>query len=451
MKQNVRFVCNECGAISQSWIGKCPECLSWNTLVKEVIEDQKKKPVKTDNPPVRLSEVQIKDNSTITLKNDLVNRFFGEGIISGATILIAGEPGVGKSTFLLFLSDIVPEGSKIYYFSGEESVSQIKRRALRIGAKNNSLYLSNTSCLEQIIKKCSEDKPDFIFIDSIQTVYSKEVDSGAGSVTQIKQCASELINYSKETGTPLIIVGHITKQGDIAGPKVLEHMVDAVVYFMSDIQPQYRVIRSIKNRYGSVNEILLFEMKEDGLKPVQNSTLFFAEKDDNSLLEGRVRTALLEGRAPIITILEALVVPSVYASPRIVSEALDNARISRISAIMIKHLGENLNNYDLFVNIAGGLKTKDVAGDLAIAACVYSSKHRFVIDNYTAFIGELSLSGKVISVPGIEIRIRELANCGFKKIFLPSAVKGAIKDITGVEYVFVKIISELPELIKPDK
>ncbi len=441
MKIEARFVCKECGYISQSWIGKCPECQTWNSFIKELLESPVKNKKSIDEKIIKITDIDENDNCAEKTGEELLNSFFGDGIVSGSVTLLGGEPGIGKSTFLLFLTKSIPSAKKIYYFSGEESTGQIKKRADRTGANIPNLFISNISNIESIIKKCDEDKPDFLFIDSIQTVHSKDVDSGPGSISQIKYCASELIHYSKKSGVPVFMVGHITKSGDIAGPKILEHMVDTVVYFQTDIQPQYRMIRSIKNRFGSVNEILLFEMNNEGLVLLENSSVFFLNREDNTVVDGRARTIILEGRSPIISLVEALVVPSVYASPRVVSEGVDTAKVSRICAILTKNFNENINNYDIYLNISGGLKTRDVGLDFAVAVSIYSSKHKKPVDNKTAFIGELSLSGQIRSVSGIEIRVKELVKCGFLKIYLPSAVSGKIKNIQA-ELLFVDDINE---------
>lgn len=420
MKVKRKYVCSQCGYVSANWIGKCPECLNWNTLIEEIYNLPKKNiNFENESKLVNSNEIELSDSYFLSTVNEKVNSFFGEGITAGSVILITGEPGVGKSTFLLYLSNILDKNIKKYYFSGEESHLQIKKRCNRLNLSDINLYISNEVNVEKIIDLCKKDKPDIIFIDSIQTCNSSDVDTSVGTITQIKFCTSLLIQFAKLYSIPIIITGHMTKSGDIAGPKVMEHMVDVVVIFESEFNYYYRVIRSIKNRYSSIDELLIFEMKEDGLFLVNDISQYFIDKENTESSVGKCKTVIVEGRHPIVCEIEALVVPTVYSNPRRFSEGADVSRVARIAAILDKHINEKFNNFDIYFNISGGIKTKDVGIDLAIAVAIYSSKNKLKIKNNIAVIGELSLTGKIRNIIRIEQRINEAKKFGIDSLFIP--------------------------------
>lgn len=439
MKLKKRFVCKECGNVSVSWLGKCPECNSWSSFIEEIIEDNKSKKESLVNiqKPVKIQEVQSSTQDLIKFNEDNLNIFFGEGIVLGSIILLAGEPGIGKSTFLFFLSNYIERKNKVFYFSGEESAVQIKKRFDRVGDDDSSVFISNTSDIDAIVEISNKEKPAFIFIDSIQTVFSREVDSGPGTISQIKKCTQVLTELAKTSGMVIIIVCHITKSGEIAGPKVMEHMVDVVTYFESDFKNQYRVLRSKKNRFGNVDEMLFFEMESSGLSLITNPSTFFIENESSKELTGKCKTVIIEGKRPMIIDIEALVVPSSYPNPRRFSEGVELSRLNRIIAILDKHINENLNNYDVYLNISGGIKTSDVGIDLAIAAAVYSSKNKISINSNRIFIGELSLTGQIKKVYKLENRHKEAEKFGYENIFSPSDKKNIINDISFMKEILL--------------
>lgn len=440
MKKRKQFVCSECGNISPVWAGKCNQCNSWNSFI-ETETDVKKKVQKSNHIDTiqNINEIHFSDTDIYLTKIDDINNFFGNGIVKGSIILLSGEPGVGKSTFLLYLSGILQK--KIFYFTGEESKEQIKNRFLRVGSPSESLYISDISEVESIISVCEKQKPEVIFIDSIQTIYSNEIDNAPGNITQIRTSIHNIIEFAKKHGITVFIVGHINKTGDIAGPKVVEHMVDVVVFIETCDSDIFRIIRSRKNRYGNVHEILIFQLKQHGIELIDNPALFFIDKDDNEANIGKCKTIVMEGRRPLIIDIEVLVVPSVYNGPRRFAEGIDGARLNRISAIMDKHLSENLNNYDIYFKISGGLKSDDVVLDTAVAVAIYSSKHKIFIDNDLIVLGELSLTGKIRPVKNLDLRLNECNKFSFNNIFIPESnkYKENVKLLNSIEEIKEKV------------
>lgn len=417
MKIKKRFVCSNCGYTTPSWLGKCPECLSWNSFIEEFVEKHTKKSDNDDHILLRMSDIKDSAYKVIKSNSNEFNTFFGEGLTCGAVYLLAGEPGIGKSTFLLLLLKELEKNIKTIYFSGEEMPSQIKKRALRVGLSKENLYISNITNIENLIAEIKKNKPDLIFIDSIQTMYSSTIDSGRGTISQIRKCTELLTQCAKELNIPMVIVGHVTKSGEIAGPKVMEHIVDVVIYFDTDIRQEFQILRTTKNRYGSTDEILFLEMTNKGLKIINEPTNILLSDTINENFMGKSKTVIMEGKRFLVVEVEALVIPSIYAYPKRFSEGVDSAKINRITAIIDKHVGENLSNYDIYFNISGGIKTKDPAIDLAIAAAIYSSKNKKNIPNNQSFIGELSLTGQIKKVKKSELRIRELEKYGVETIY----------------------------------
>ena len=420
MKPKKKFVCSSCGAVSPIWVGKCPECQSWGTMIEQ--SDSPAAAVKTSTEiptPLRIQEITQDEHSIIKCSDEELNNFFGEGIVSGGVILLAGEPGIGKSSFLFLLAENL-SNEKILYFSGEETLFQLKRRAVRLGVKNDKLFLSDSSDVDDIVTACRKEKPSIVFIDSIQMMKKRDLDMGFASVNQMKFCTDTLVDFAKETNTAVVLIGHVTKSGEIAGPKMIEHMVDVVVYFENDIKNNFRILRSVKNRYGNIDDILFFSMNETGLKIVNNNFEMIHSQNFYKTASGKCKCIVTEGPKLLLVEVESLLTPSVFAAPRRFAEGIDPARLNRITAILNKHLGENLNTYDVYVTVTNGIRVKDVAVDYAVAAAIYSSKNNILLDGRSCFIGELSLSGDVVNVKKLEQRIAELEKFGIDKIYVPA-------------------------------
>ena len=437
MKLKKKFVCSSCGAVSPMWVGKCPECQSWGTLIEQTDAPAGSAASPSDlSEPLRIAEIPQDNHSIIKCSDDELNNFFGEGIVSGSVILLAGEPGIGKSSFLYLLAQNLKD-YKIIYFSGEETLSQLKRRALRLGVNNEQLFLSDISDADDIIQTCRRDKPDIVFIDSIQMLKKRDLEFGFASPNQMKFCTDILVDFAKQTNTVVILIGHVTKSGEIAGPKMIEHLVDVVIYFENDIKNNFRILRSVKNRYGNIDDILFFSMNETGLKIVNNNFEMIHQQNFYKTAPGKCKCIVTEGPKLLLVEVESLLTPSVFAAPRRFAEGIDPARLNRITAIINKHLGENLNNYDVYVTVTNGIRVKDVAVDFAVAAAIYSSKNNIPLDGKSCFIGELSLSGDVVNVKKLENRIAELEKFGIEKIYIPADddIRKKFPDAIGVDNI----------------
>jgi DNA repair protein RadA/Sms len=411
------YICQECGYRNISWIGKCPECATWNSMIEE-IEGNVPHEQNLKSPVIKADSIIVKENSCLITDSKMLNNFFGSGIVNGSSILVSGEPGIGKSTFLLTIIKVIHPSIKTLYFSGEESADQLKKRIDRLKLSGNELYLSNETEINRIIAQIEKNKPQIVFIDSIQTIYNEDLDSPPGSISQIKYCTEKINRYAKHHNITLFLVGHITKNGEIAGPKVTEHLVDVVVYFESDYK-NVRFLRMTKNRFGSIDDILLFEIKEQGIDIIENTSVFFMNNQETAPVPGKCKTICFEGKRPFIIEVEALVMPGSYQIPKRYSEGVDVARINRISAILTKYLNENFDNYDIYFNIPGGIRTKDTGIDLAIASAIYSSKIKKSISSNAGFIGELSLTGSINSVYKLEQRVREMEKYNINQLYIP--------------------------------
>jgi DNA repair protein RadA/Sms len=413
------FVCNNCGYESPKWLGKCPSCGEWNSLILQTITKEKNLSNKTYTEPKKakkLYEIIANETPRINTKSQELNRVLGGGIVPGSVILIAGEPGIGKSTLMLQFALRI-KSIKSLYVSGEESESQLKIRAQRIGGKGESCLILCDTSLENIIKQIQEHNPDIIIIDSIQTIQSENVDTYAGSITQVRECTAQLIQIAKEYNKPIFIIGHINKEGAIAGPKVLEHMVDTVLLFEGETTHPYRILRTIKNRFGSTSEIGIFEMQTEGLKEIVNpSDILITEENEN--LSGTCISAIIEGIRPIMIEVQALVSSSYNNFPQRLANGYDLKKLSLLLAVIEKQLNIKMYNRDVFVNIAGGIKTTDPAIDLAIVFAILSSTYDKPISKKTCFAGEIGLNGEIRPVQRIEQRLSEAEKMGFKKIII---------------------------------
>jgi DNA repair protein RadA/Sms len=420
-KNKTVFICQNCGAESAKWIGRCPACKEWNTYHEEIIvpassrdasflsTQEKRKPELLDN--IHSDEKNRQKSGIAEL-----DRILGGGIVSGSLILLGGEPGVGKSTLALQLA-LALKSKKILYVSGEESEEQISLRAKRMKGSNPQCYILSETDLESIITHSENIKPALVIIDSIQTISTGMLESSAGSVTQVRECAAQLLKYSKFTGIPVFLIGHITKDGTLAGPKVLEHIVDVVLYFEGDNNYVYRILRSVKNRFGSTSEIGIFEMLEAGLKEIDNPSEMFINQHSESL-SGISIAATVDGLRPYLIETQALVSSAVYGTPQRSSTGFDIRRLNMLLAVLEKRAGFRLGIKDVFLNIAGGLKVNDPAIDLAIISSVLSSNLDIPIDREVCFSGETGLSGEIRPVSRIEQRIREASKMGFRKIYI---------------------------------
>ena len=419
------YYCQNCGNQSPKWIGKCPACGEWNTYVEEVVDktEEKLKEKKgytikrnEESKPIPIKEVHELETRRIDTHDTELNRVLGGGIVLGSLILIGGEPGIGKSTLMLQVA-LKLKGIKILYVTGEESDRQIKLRADRIGIKNENCYILTETNTQQIFKQSEELAPDIIIIDSIQTLHTVYVESPPGSVSQVRECTAELQRFSKESSIPVFLIGHITKDGMIAGPKVLEHIVDTVLQFEGDRNYTYRILRTIKNRFGSTSEIGIYEMIGEGLRPVLNpSEILLTQREDD--LSGIAIASMMEGMRPFLIETQALVTPAFYGTPQRSSTGFDARRLNMLLAVLEKRAGFRFGTKDAFLNIAGGLRVEDPAIDLAVVAALASSYNDIFVPGKIAFAAEVGLSGEVRAVSRIDQRVSEADKLGFEKIYI---------------------------------
>lgn len=420
-KTKTTFYCQNCGAQHVTWMGKCANCGEWNTIVEEVVEkNAPEKPWKEEGSktPVffNIHEIPQTGESRIITKNQELDRVLGGGIVMGSVVLLGGEPGIGKSTLLLQVALNLP-AYKVLYISGEESATQIKLRAERIGIETEECYILTETITHKIFKHAKEIKPDILIIDSIQTLESQYIESAPGSVSQIRQCTAELIKYAKETNTPVIVVGHITKEGTIAGPKILEHMVDVVLQFEGENNHIYRLLRAQKNRFGSTSELGIYEMRGNGLREVSNpSEVLISAKDEP--LSGNAIAATLEGIRPMLIEIQALVSTAVYGTPQRSTTGFDIKRLNMLLAVLEKRAGFQLGAKDVFLNITGGIRVDDPAIDLAVMCAVLSSYENTPLPDNCCFAAEIGLSGEIRPVNRVEQRILEAEKLGYDVIFV---------------------------------
>ncbi|MFA6400531.1 MAG: DNA repair protein RadA [Salinivirgaceae bacterium] len=449
-KAKAIYVCQNCGANSSKWIGRCPSCNEWNTYSEEVVLVSTKSPALTSsfatgNKPILLNEIKESASKRISTSSKEFDRVLGGGLVPGAVVLIGGEPGIGKSTLLLQIAQQF--SGKTLYVSGEESAEQIKMRADRLGSTKNKVYFLAEVLTEAVINQSKQLVPDLLIIDSIQTLRTEQVESSPGTVTQIRESATQLLHYAKETNLPVILVGHITKDGSLAGPKVLEHVVDTVLQFEGDNHFMYRILRANKNRFGSTSEIGIFEMLQSGLREVENPSEFLLSHHQESY-SGISTCSTIEGVRPFLIEVQALVSSAVYGTPQRTSTGFDTKRLNMLLAVLEKRIGFKLSTKDVFLNIAGGLKVADTAIDLAVICAILSSDVDRPIPKGNCFAGEVGLSGEIRLTGRLDQRIAEAAKLGYKRIFVPSQKNNTSKtsgievvEVQKVEQVFAKLFS----------
>lgn len=447
-KTKTIHVCTNCSATSIRWVGQCPSCHEWNTFVEQTVSGGNASTQVASKgsrlKPIAITQVTAPKTRRIDIHHDSeLSRVLGGGIVPGAIVLIGGQPGIGKSTLMLQLACQI--AAKVLYVSGEESPYQIKMRADRIGPQNEQCLILPETNLQKIISTANEEQPDIIMIDSIQTIRSSDLDSAPGSVTQIRDCTSELQQYAKSSGIPIFVIGHINKEGAIAGPKVLEHIVDVVLQFEGDRHHIYRILRTIKNRFGSTDEIGIYEMEKTGLRPVSNpSELLISPVDER--LSGSSIACMIEGVRPLMIETQALVSTAIFGTPQRSATGFDIKRLNMLLAVLEKKCGLYFSQNDVFLNLAGGIKVTDPAIDLSILAALISSLQDIPIDHKICFAGEVGLSGEVRAVNRIELRIQEAARLGFEQIFISKYhKKSQLKDVKNIE---VKTIGKVEELVR---
>lgn len=449
-KKKTVFFCQNCGYESAKWLGQCPACHEWNSFVEEAYRAPSSassgKSVQNNSKPSTLDEISSSDESRLSTGMEEFDRVLGGGIVKGSLVLIGGDPGIGKSTLLLELTrNLCAEKVKMLYISGEESLSQIKMRAERIGKFSSDLSILCETDLDSIAAVIDRTRPELVIIDSIQTMYSENVGSAPGSVSQVRESTNVLMHIAKTMNITVFVVGHVTKEGNVAGPRVLEHMVDTVLYLEGDRYASYRVLRGVKNRFGSTNEIGVFEMKGAGLVEVKNpSEYMLAGRPEGA--SGSVVACSMEGTRPILIEIQALVTKSNFGMPRRTAVGCDYNRVNLLMAVLEKRIGLKLSDYDAYVNVTGGLRMNEPAVDLGIVMALVSSYKDTPIDDHIICFGEVGLSGEVRSVTNAEQRVREAAKLGFTKCILPkSAIRGMTK-VDGVQYYGIDFVSDVVKL-----
>lgn len=446
MKTKTAYLCSNCGYDSPKWLGKCPACGEWNTFVEEKVAPSKSKSTRgrlvKSSAPVRLSDIEVSAEQRMQMPSAELNRVLGGGLVAGSLTLIGGEPGIGKSTLLL-QNVLSVRGRKILYVSGEESASQLKLRADRLGKVADNTYILCETALDAIFTQIENIEPQLVVVDSIQTICSPEIESAAGSVSQVRECAAALLRFAKESNVPVILVGHINKDGAIAGPKVLEHIVDTVLQFEGDRQYLYRILRAVKNRFGSTSEIGIYEMVGRGLREVKNPSEMLLSENRDEEMSGIAIGVTVEGARPFMVEVQALVSSAAYGTPQRAVTGFDQRRLNMLLAVLEKRARFKLGQKDVFLNMAGGLKVVDPAIDLAVVAAVMSSNFDLTISRRTAFVGEVGLSGEIRTVTRVEQRVAEAEKLGFDTVYVPKGNLKGVKDKFKIRIVEVATVVDM--------
>lgn len=447
-KVKTSFFCQNCGTQYAKWQGQCSSCKEWNTIVEEIVQKEEKSSWKSSvtssqraSKPLKINEIDASQEMRVSSKNNELDRVLGGGIVPGSVTLLGGEPGIGKSTLLLQIALNLP--FKTLYVSGEESQKQIKMRAERINPESNNCYILTETKTQNIFKQVNDIDPDILIIDSIQTLHSDYIESSAGSISQIRECTSELIKYAKESGIPVILIGHITKDGNIAGPKILEHMVDTVLQFEGDRNHVYRILRALKNRFGSTAELGIYEMLGSGLREIANPSDILISKNDEDL-SGTAIAATLEGMRPLMIEIQALVSTAVYGTPQRSTTGYNAKRLNMLLAVLEKRAGFRLGAKDVFLNITGGITVDDPAIDLAVIAAILSSNEDIPIDKTVCFSAEVGLAGEIRPVQRADQRILEAEKLGFATIYVSKHTKITVKD----RKIEIKQVSRIEDVVR---
>ncbi|WP_067842558.1 DNA repair protein RadA [Amphibacillus sediminis] len=445
-KPKKSFICQACGYETPKWMGKCPSCNQWNTLVEELVVKSNPRHSgigqKSSQPPEKITSIQTKHEARMKTDMPEFNRVLGGGVVPGSLVLIGGDPGIGKSTLLLQISNqLAYQNVSVLYISGEESTRQTKLRADRLGVDSEQLYVLSETNLQLISAQIDQLKPEFIVIDSIQTIFKDEVTSAPGSVTQVRECTAELMRIAKTKHVPIFIVGHVTKEGAIAGPRILEHMVDAVLYFEGERHHTFRILRSVKNRFGSTHEMGIFEMKEEGLREVLNPSEIFLEERSQGVA-GSTVVASMEGTRPVLVEIQSLISPTSFGQARRMATGIDHNRVPLLMAVLEKRVGLMMQNQDAYVKVAGGVKLDEPAIDLAVAVSIASSFKDRACRPHDVLIGEVGLTGEIRRVSRIEQRVQEAAKLGFKRAIIPARNIDGWQAPSQIEVVGVHSIQE---------